>query len=293
MPYLKGIGGTGKSLILSVVDAIFAKGAVATLGTKREAVFGMANLVGTQVILGRDMPKALSGVLQQEMMQAMTSGETMEIPMKGLKAEFVTWRTPVVMASNHLPDYINTGNNVGRRLVTLRFDNAVTDTTDGLQQAILKGELPNIVCRGLAAYHALRARVAQTKGGFWKAVPAKMVEWQGKLAVATNRVHEFLDMDDDERGYVITMVPGRITSLTTFKAAFENCMGCKYVADEASFAFFGYNTSDSKKNVCKSCRGLASADPRCCGSYNHDNRSKLMVIMNMEMNPVCLFGDGV
>ena len=125
MPYLVGIGGTGKSLILAVVTMLFRKGTVGNLGSKREEVFGMANLVDKEVVIGRDMPAKLSGALSQELMQVMVAGESMEIPRKGLTALNVDWTAPVIMGSNHMPDYVNTGDNVGRRIVTFRFDRVV------------------------------------------------------------------------------------------------------------------------------------------------------------------------
>ena len=287
MPYLVGVGGTGKSLLLSIVDALFRKGAVGNLGGKREDIFGMANLVDKEAVFGRDMPAKLSGALSQELMQAMVTGEAMEVPRKRLTAINLDWTAPVIMASNHLPDYVNTGNNVGRRIVIFRFANVVRDPQEDLLDRILGTELPNVVCRVLTAYHAAVER-AKAARGFWKVVPARVFEWRGELAAATNRLHEFLDMDDDERGCAIQRVEGRITWALDLEAAFLKCFpNDKFLLDAAVLSTFGYTTSGSKyENVCLSCKQLARGGTgRCCAAYDkNSNRRKKVVIYGMALD---------
>jgi hypothetical protein len=130
----------------------------------------------------------------------------------------------------------------------------------------------------------LRARVKATKGGFWKAVPPKLLEWQGLLASATNKLHAFLSMEDDERGCKIERVEGNVTWLQDFKAAYEACMGHgTFVSDTATFHAFGYRISESRENVCKSCKQLAkSRSGRCCENYSNADRGKKVVIHGMR-----------
>ena len=75
MPYLVGVGGSGKSLVLKVVSAMFRRSnAVGNLAARREEVFGLDNIARKEVVMGRDMPAKLSGVIAQEMMQCRTTG---------------------------------------------------------------------------------------------------------------------------------------------------------------------------------------------------------------------------
>ena len=60
LPFLVGIGGTGKSLLLTVLQHLFAHGRVGNLGCRREEVFGLANLVDKDVVIGRDLPHKTS-----------------------------------------------------------------------------------------------------------------------------------------------------------------------------------------------------------------------------------------
>jgi hypothetical protein len=264
---------------------MFAPGTVAYLAPKREDVFGMANACEKDLVVGRDMPAKLSASLPQELMQAMTSGDGMEIPRKGMTSLNITWKAPVIMASNHMPDYVNSGNNVGRRLVTLHFTSVVTDPEEGLLERILDAEMPQIVARCLGDYKDMRTCVKATKGGFWKAVPPKLLEWQGLLASATNKLHAFLSMDDDERGCKIERVEGHVTPLMDLKAAYEACMGHgTFTGDVATIHSFGFRLSDKKEHVCKSCKQLArSQGRRCCEQYSQENRAKKFVVYGMSL----------
>ena len=283
MPYLVGVGGTGKSLILKVFQQVFSPGTVGNLTGKREEVFGMANLAGKELVVGRDMPAKLSSSLSQEHMQLMTAGEELEVPRKGELAVNVTWRAPTIMASNHTPDYVNTGNNVGRRMVLVRFDRPELTPRYDLEDALL-AELPCIVARILAAYAAARA-AADAAGGFWKAVPARVLEWQDRMASATNKLHEFFRMDDVARGCAVTRVEGQITSVHDLEAAFTSATGAKFENDPAVMAAFGFEVSETRQMVCLSCKQLAKArGGLCCRFYGQNNRRAKLVVYNMRID---------
>lgn len=122
MLFLVGVGGTGKSLLLKILEKLFQPTAVGSLAAKREDVFGMANLIDMELVMGRDMSAKMSAALSQDLLQSMTAGEGMEVPRKGLTALHVQWSAPVVTAGNHMPAYVNTGNNIGRRMASIRFE---------------------------------------------------------------------------------------------------------------------------------------------------------------------------
>lgn len=290
MPYLVGLGGTGKSVLLKILHSFFRPGAIGNLPANREEVFGMANFLHKELVIGRDMPAKLSNALSQEQMQCMTSGEEMGIARKGTTAIDLTWTIPVVMASNHMPDYTNTGNNVGRRLVTFRFDKVVSSPQEDLVSRIQSDELPNIICRCLASYHEMQRKVKEV-GSFWKAVPKTMLDWQSKLAAATNKLHEFLAMEPDERGCLIEQAANHVTWVHDFKAAFETKMGHgSFKLDPSVFHTFGYTVSDKLENVCQSCRQLArSRGGKCCENYDSNRRGKKAVIYNMKLTQIDMF----
>ena len=139
------------------------------------------------------------------------------------------------------------------------------------------------MCRALGAYREAIGR-AREAGGFWKSVPPKILEWRGVLVSATSRLHEFLSMDDDERGVAIRRVEGHVTWVQDFKAAYKACMDGDVALDAAVFAEFGFTLGDKHGNVCKSCKQEARGGlARCCDAYSKPNRTKKYVISNMAI----------
>ena len=132
----------------------------------------------------------------------------------------------------------------------------MTSPQSGLLNDIITSELPAIVCRGIQCYAALRGHVESGGGDFWAAAPQTLVEWQGRLAAATNPLYDYLAMDDDDRHVIITKVPPRasdgkrhVTWLLDFKAKFESRMSTKFVDDPAVFAKFGFQVSEGMDNI--------------------------------------------
>eukprot|EP00798_Chlamydomonas_sp_ICE-L_P000957 gene957-biopygen2286 len=282
MPYMIGVGGTGKSVLLNTITSCFAEDAVGNLSSKREEVFGSANIFDKEVVVGCDMPAEMSSCIPQVSFQSMTSGDRLEIPRKKEKAVFIKWTTPIIIASNYTPDYKDTGDNIGRRIVSFRFDVAVpkAERDYGLKAKIMEtGEIANFIHRALVEYDALRKRI---RGDFWTAVPPIMIDWQSRLAVATNKLHEFLSMDNEDRQYNIEHIEGATTLLSTFKTVYKNVMQCTFEKDAGVFQRFGFRCSDTKVNVCKSCSKVSGKG--CCVEYSATNRAQRVVIVNMKLS---------
>ena len=281
-PYIVGSGATGKSVILSVITAMLRPGCVGNLATKREEVFGLANLMDKELVVGRDMPQKLSGVIPQETLQSMVTGEDMEVAIKNKNAVNITWTIPSIMTSNHFPDYVSTGNNSVRRLAVWRFDVPVDTVDYSLKSKIIKTELPNIIARCLHNYHALRNRIENEGISFWEAVPEQMLLWKNMMANATNKIHAFLEMEDDERGCKILKEDGHVTWLLDFKSIMEDTMGAKsFSRDVSVFNNFGFTLSTKREHVCKHCKQIAKAG--CCPLYTNASRVKKDVIYGMRL----------
>ena len=285
MPYLTGVGGTGKSQIMLVIASLFRPNAIGALASKREEVFGMANIIDKEIIIGSDMPASLSKAIRQEDVQSMTSGEPMEIARKGKIAINKVWTSPIIMCSNHMPDYVNTGNNIGRRMVTFRFNNPIAKKDNDLLKNIRESELPNIVAKGLASYALYRIKVNEA-GDFWRAVPPQINEWQKHLSSSTSQLYKFFSMDDAERGFKITKVPGKVTWLSYFKEIFHGIDENRKanVNDAAVFHEFDFKVSSDYQYICRACSQLARSKPiKCCDGYNGVTRLKKIVIFDMEI----------
>lgn len=79
-----------------------------------------------------------------------------------------------------------------------------------------------------------------------------------KSAVDKTTLNQLLEMSDKERSCINTRVEGRVTWLSDFKKRFEAKMGKgTYVADPTVFAGLGFRLSETRVNVCKTCKQLA------------------------------------
>jgi hypothetical protein len=117
----------------------------------------------------------------------------------------------------------------------------------------------------------------------------QLLEFPGNETPATNanKLLEFLEMDEDERGCRITFVEGHVTWLVDFKDAYSAAMNQPYESDPAVFARFGYVASEKRLNCCTACKQIASKG--CCEKFSHDERRPKEVIFNMRL--VRLGGD--
>jgi hypothetical protein len=240
------------------------------------------------------MPHELSRVIPQTMMNSMTTGEGVEVAIKGTTTVNMRWTAPIVMSSNNMPDYVNTGGALGRRFATVRFGNVVTEVNPKLLADIQAREIPAILCRILRDYRTVRERVEATGKDFWYTAPPLMLEWQGMLSAATNKLHAFLAMDEDERGCKIERVVGSVTHLVHFRAAFLLKMNAQLDAlDQNVLAQFGFRILESKvENLCKGCGQMArGGTDKCCPRYSSTSRDKRPVIYDMRMTAICAVAD--
>jgi hypothetical protein len=276
-PYLVGAGETWKSVLLAALTALLRPGSVGNLAAKR-----MANLVGKELVVGRDLPEKLSAVIPQETLQSMVTGEDIQVARRNVK-----WTAPTVFTSKHMPDYVSTGGNSSRRLVPFGFNTPVAAPDYSPKARILREELPNIVARCMECYRRLRARIDAEGIPFWSAVPQHILEWNNSMSAATSTLHRFLDMDEEERGCRIERKEGRITWVHGLAAAMEAVCGAKtFHKDATVMAAFGFTTCPGgmRVNVCRSNKQVARIG--CCPAFNRANRCTKDVIYDMVICPM-------
>lgn len=210
----------------------------------------------------------------------------------GTTAVDVAWTAPLLLASNSMPDYVSQGNNVGRRMVPIMFEKVVESPCYNLLDRIVAMELPDILCRALVEYNRLRDRVAGSSSGFWGEVPNAVTEWKRRVAAAISPLFDFLTMEDSQRGCRIRRVLGHVTPMKDLRDAYSyaanycNAFGLSpkpFKEDDMVLLELGYSKSADRVNVCKSCRQVAknSVGVKCCDRYDHKNREKQVVVINM------------
>lgn len=108
------------------------------------------------------------------------------------------------------------------------------------------------------------------------------------MQAATNKLYDFLTMEDDERKCSIRHEEGRVTWLLELKAQFEAVMdGAKFEPDAAVFHQLGFQVSDKGVHVCLHCKQLAkSRGGACCAKYNNKDRVVKRVVYNMVLDKV-------
>jgi hypothetical protein len=295
LPWLVGTAGTGKSVVQDVVSAMFSTSATSSLTSNQEQTFGLDGKYSSHVMIGRDLPRKMSSVLSQEMLQCMVSGERVCVPRKNQIALEVRWTVPLLFASNSLPDYADSNGQIVRRLVPFMFRTPVHEPDPTLLQRILASELPAIVSKTLSVY--LDAVRQHGRRNFWSWCPAELRAAQKEVGIATSYVRRFFALQpDDEEALTdggelvyIRADPDISTSISSIKAAFSAFMRKHFagvrsteVINKATLEMMGFTIDE--KNVCKACSKHCSVPGRrCCGEYSSDRRTKLKVVVGLSL----------
>ena len=291
MPYLVGDAGTGKSLVLEIVTAMFAPSSTASLSGTQEATFGLEGKWDKELIIGRDMPRSLRRVLEASLLQSMVTGEGVSVAQKGKEAlDIKAWRVPMIMASNFMPDYVDSAGQISRRIVTFAFRGEVRHPDTTLVDRMLRDELPAIVRKVLAAY--LEASDRHGAQGFISWCPPELRDARRAVQLETDYVRRFLTAGPEDNEIYVVQRAGRTTTLTEFKEAFRKYMRFKHRGvpwrfdddDRKPFLELGYMID--RLHLCKSCGRKAvggGEGRRCCPDYAIANRVQRVSIVGMEV----------
>ncbi len=297
MPFLIGTSCTGKSLLLDVVAALFKPAAVATLSSNHEQVFGLAGKVDAELIIGRDLPREMNAVLNQELFQCMVTGERVSIPRKHLDALDVEWRVPLLFASNWFPGWRDSSGQVSRRIVPFQFNTVVREPDGSLLARIKAQELPALAVKAVRAYlNAVRAHA----NVFWTWCPAPLRGAQQALAASGSVARQFLTLatlDDDERDTglqfrYLKRADGWAVSVAAVKKAYDafamalpsEARVVKDAMDDAALTRAGFELQ-SGVNCCHACghkRPPGGAE-RCCAAFAADKRQKKRAVVGTRL----------
>ena len=299
MPWFVGRSGTGKSLIMDIIACLFFKGAVGVLSSNNEQVFGLADKCDKQLLMGRDLPRNMSAVLAQDVLQSMVTGEDVSVPVKNLSARTVKWTTPIVFCSNHMPDYADNAGQIVRRIVVFPMPNAVEAPEMDMLDRIRETELPAFLSKALRAYHA--AVLDHGNRTFWSWCPEELRVAQRRLGSETSLVRRFMTLGpddpeavvDDTGGvtYPLRELDGRSTALAVVVRAYNAFVARHHPEVKApekmtkeSLAVAGFALED-RVNTCHACgrTGLSGRRARCCDQFNASMRARGMVVKGVVL----------
>jgi REP element-mobilizing transposase RayT len=292
VPLIKGDTGTGKSTVLTVINKMFAPGAVGVLNSNNELTFGLEGKYEKELLIAHEIGDKFTVRLSSDLFKQMVCGEDISIPRKNKSSINVTWGVPMFLCSNVHLSYADNQGSISRRLAIFKFDKYVARKDITLEARIIESELPAIVAKCLMAYRSMLQCIGNRS--FWDVCPEYFHENTREMSEQTDHIYMFLTLPPGDNVYgdkdvYFMKQEGAMMLLQDFKNKFMNYMrfrhpGVKYrwTSDYSSFHKLGYRVVH--QHVCKGCGSHAEAG--CCNKYSAANRSKKYIIENL----VCVDG---
>lgn len=144
MTMIIGLAGTGKSLMLEILEAFIPVTKKGILNSNSQETFGLSNLIDDN---GKIQKKCFIYELSANMkipytqIQSMACGESVAINIKNHNSAILTWLEKLIAAGNVLPGWDDKGGALIRRIVLFNFLFQVKDTDSFLKQRIINREL--------------------------------------------------------------------------------------------------------------------------------------------------------
>ena len=119
--FLYGPGGSGKSVMADVIQALITKPLVSNVSLKNlETRFGMQPLLNKKLNIASENESDF--VLCNENFKAITSGDTVNVDLKGRAAINIRLKTKLIFVTNNLPTFSDASYALIRRLVVVPFN---------------------------------------------------------------------------------------------------------------------------------------------------------------------------
>lgn len=307
-PLIMGAAGTGKSVLLDVITSMFSPPSIGVLANNHEQVFGLANFVNKEIIVGRDLPQQMSKVLEQELLQSMVTGEGLSVPRKGQDALHLNrWSIPIVLASNHVPDYTDNAGQIYRRVVYILYKNRVANPDGSLLERIKIEELPAVIYKAVSAYLDAVKEHGRSRL-FWEWCPKEVRDMREEVSRNNNLLKRFLSLDPEEEdanyedgGWRTTFI---VSNDPTWSTAYKhvsrvyNEFCTKYANEhglqnkkttpltEEALLQLGFEVKD-KQRVCRHCH-RHKVRANCCDDYidrdSCDVRNKVVMGLHVHVS---------
>lgn len=123
--YLKGVAGSGKSTISSLMKFIYTTDQVGVLSSNAEEKFGLAPLYDKKLVICPEAKRNFS--LSQGDLQSMVSGEDVSVAIKHKMAKTVEWKASLLFCGNEIPNWQDASGSMTRRLLMFMFNKKIND----------------------------------------------------------------------------------------------------------------------------------------------------------------------
>ena len=144
-----GAAGTGKSTFCMHLTKLWEPDDVGVLSNNCERQFALYPFMNKFLFVAPEVKSDFK--LDQAEWQGITTGDPMSCAVKFKAARAIRWTTPGFFAGNQIPDWVDHGGSVLRRLLIWRFDKRV-GVENGNLPAQLEAELPVFVLKCAVAY---------------------------------------------------------------------------------------------------------------------------------------------
>ena len=182
IPFLKGLAGTGKSMILNFIREIYEDCDVGMISNTIEKQFGISPLAERYLIIADDIRQDIQ--MDQSDFQNTISGNGVNVARKYKDPKMKNpWTATQIWSSNETPGFHDNSGSVGRRMITLLFGKKV-DKPDGDMKYRLREEMGAFIIKCNRIYRNMVRRYG--KDGIWTVIPKEFLEQRAELTATTN-----------------------------------------------------------------------------------------------------------
>lgn len=129
VPWFLGVGGTGKTTVVDILERCYPLGRVGKIGDNIESTFGLAPVIEMKYFsiianeIGRDF-----GMRKEDFLR-LVSGESITAPSKGRDPIVVErWKIPIAYTGNEMPArWVDSQGQISRRILVFKFWNKALD----------------------------------------------------------------------------------------------------------------------------------------------------------------------
>lgn len=189
-PFLVGKGGTGKSTIIEkIIGRFYEKSDTKCMSNNIEKQFGLKPLADAFTVIAPEIMDNFK--MEQTDWQLIVEGGTNSYAGKHEKSETITWKPPVFMAGNRVPNFNNDAGQYSRRTVIWKFWRKIANTDTKLGDK-LEAELPVIMKLCCWSYLWMVNTYASRGLGVDKFLPQYFIDNQAEMEENTNPLVSFL-----------------------------------------------------------------------------------------------------
>lgn len=194
---IAGAAGTGKSTFCMHLTKLWETEDVGVLSNNCEKQFALYPFMDKFLFVAPEVKSDFK--LDQAEWQGITTGDPMSCAVKFKAARAVKWTTPGFFCGNQVPDWVDHGGSVLRRLVIWKFNKRVKKENGELPK-LLEAEIPLFILKCAVAY--LDTLRLHETAAVWNWIPEYFWEQRRALTAQLNPlesfIHEKVLKDSDE-----------------------------------------------------------------------------------------------